>query len=409
MGTALLMLKASGPLERFETGFAEHIALFGYGRSHARTLKLLFRELDRWLAVSKLQAENLRVSDVDRFLADRVLAGQKVSITKRAMKPLLGYLRDIGITLHEKPDHGTPGNLVQIIDRFRRYLTEERGVTSAVANQYVSQVRPFMEAYGSVSRHSAENFKGLGEADVIAFVAANCPGMGGGRASLFVTALRSLLTFLHLTGHIDRSMAASVPSVPGRRLTGVPKGVEPNVLEQLLASCDRNTRIGSRCFAVLTMLSRLGLRAGEVANLQLDDINWRSGVIVIVRAKGNRTEALPLPADVGEALADYISRWRPANAVGRTAFVRVQAPHGTLTRGAVTQIVAHAAERCGFESFYAHRLRHTAATRMLRNGASLSEVGQVLRHRQMITTTIYAKADRKALRSIARAWPEDLA
>ena len=266
-----------------------------------------------------------------------------------------------------------------------------------------------MEAYVSVSRDSAENFKGLGEADVIAFVAANCPGMGGGRASLFVTALRSLLTFLHLTGHIDRSMAASVPSVPGRRLTGVPKGVEPNVLEQLLASCDRNTRIGSRCFAVLTMLSRLGLRAGEVANLQLDDINWRSGVIVIVRAKGNRTEALPLPADVGEALADYISRWRPANAVGRTAFVRVQAPHGTLTRGAVTQIVAHAAERCGFESFYAHRLRHTAATRMLRNGASLSEVGQVLRHRQMITTTIYAKADRKALRSIARAWPEDLA
>ena len=323
------------------------------------------------------------------------------------MKPLLGYLRDIGITLHEKPDHGTPGNLVQIIDRFRRYLTEERGVTSAVANQYVSQVRPFMEAYVSVSRDSAENFKGLGEADVIAFVAANCPEMGGGRASLFVTALRSLLTFLHLTGHIDRSMAASVPSVPGRRLTGVPKGVEPNVLEQLLASCDRNTRIGSRCFAVLTMLSRLGLRAGEVANLQLDDINWRSGVIVIVRAKGNRTEALPLPADVGEALADYISRWRPANAVGRTAFVRVQAPHGALTRGAVTQIVAHAAERCGFESFYAHRLRHTAATRMLRNGASLSEVGQVLRHRQMITTTIYAKADRKALRSIARAWPED--
>ena len=130
------------------------------------------------------------------------------------MKPLLGYLRDIGITLHEKPDHGTPGNLVQIIDRFRRYLTEERGVTSAVANQYVSQVRPFMEAYGSVSRDSAENFKGLGEADVIAFVGANCPGMGGGRASLFVTALRSLLRFLHLTGHIDRSMAASVLRSP---------------------------------------------------------------------------------------------------------------------------------------------------------------------------------------------------
>jgi site-specific recombinase XerD len=185
--------------------------------------------------------------------------------------------------------------------------------------------------------------------------------------------------------------------------------VDPSVLEQLFASCDLNTRSGSRTFAVLTVLVRLGLRAGELANLKLDDINWRSSELRIVRSKSNRTESLPLPADVGAALADYLELWRPVTAVGRTVFVRILAPHGALTSGGITQIVAEAAKRCGLKPIYAHRLRHTAATQMLRNGASLPEVGQVLRHRQMLTTAIYAKVDREALRSIARAWPGDVA
>nr|QCL09625.1 phage integrase family protein [Rhizobium rhizogenes] len=407
MDNTLLTPKVSGPLEQFETDFIERITSSGYSRSQIRTLKRLFSEFDRWLAVSDLQAGDLHVADVDHFLADRVTAGQKVSISKRAMEPLLDYLCSHGITFHEHYQLSS-GSLAQILDGFQRYLTEERGVTGPVARQYRSQICSFIETHVSASKNGTGSLKGLAESDVIAFVVAKCPRMTRAGAALFVTALRSLLRFLHLAGYIDRPMTSSVPSVPGRRLTGLPKRIEPDVLEQLLTSCDRSTRIGSRCFAVLTMLSRLGLRAGEVANLRLDDINWRSGEIVIARAKGNRTEALPLPADVGEALADYITLWRPSNAVGRTAFVRVQAPHGALTRGAVTQMVAHAAERCGLGRIHAHRLRHTAATNMLRNGASLTEVGQVLRHRQMLTTTIYAKADREALRSIARIWPGDI-
>ncbi len=180
-------------------------------------------------------------------------------------------------------------------------------------------------------------------------------------------------------------------------------------MQRLLASCDTGTRSGCRDFAVLTMLVRLGLRAGEVAKLQLEHIDWRSGEIVIAHSKGNRTERLPLPGDVGEAIAAYLHHGRPASTQGRTVFARITAPHHALTTGAVTQIVRHAGERCGFERIHAHRLGHTAATLMLRGGASLPEIGQLLRHCNAITTSIYAKVDRDALRSIARPWPGDVA
>jgi integrase/recombinase XerD len=224
-----------------------------------------------------------------------------------------------------------------------------------------------------------------------------------------VTALRSLLGFLHVDGNIERSLAASVPSVAGRRLAGLPKGLDhPDQVRRLLASCDSGTGNGCRDFAVLTVLVRLGLRAGEVAKLVLDDIDWRAGEIV-VRGKANCTERLPLPTDVGGAVAAYLHRGRPASAHGRTVFVRIKAPLRPLSAGGVTQVVAAAARRAGLGQIHAHRLRHTAATQMLRAGASLPEIGQLLRHRRALTTAIYAKVNRDALRTIARPWPGDVA
>lgn len=173
-------------------------------------------------------------------------------------------------------------------------------------------------------------------------------------------------------------------------------------MRKLLSSCDRRKGSGRRDSAILTMLVRLGLRAGEVAQLGLDDIDWRAATLVI-RGKGNRADTLPLPADVGEAVAGYLRRGRSSTAEGRTVFVRVRAPHHQLTTGGVTQVVAAAARRAGLGQI--HRLRHTAATQMLRAGATLREVGQVLRHRRALTTAIYAKVERDALRTIARAWP----
>jgi integrase/recombinase XerD len=247
---------------------------------------------------------------------------------------------------------------------------------------------------------------GITAADVTGFVLSSCPGRAVGSAKLIVCALRSLLRWLHLTGQMPTSLASAVPPVAGWRLSGMPKGLEAGELRGLLASCDRRTRTGRRDYAVMLLLSRLGLRAGEVAGLGLDDIDWRRGELTI-RGKGNRAERLPLPADVGAAIAAYLRRGRPATADGRNVFVRVHAPHRALTTGGVTMIVFDTAQRAGLGKLHAHRLRHTAATAMLHAGSPLPEVGQVLRHRSMLTTAIYAKVDRNALAVLARPWPAE--
>jgi integrase len=241
-------------------------------------------------------------------------------------------------------------------------------------------------------------------ADVTGFVLATCPGRAVGSAKLIVCAVRSLLRWLHMSGVVATPLAAAVPSVAGWRLSSLPRALEPGQLRSLLAACDRRTPAGRRDYAILLLLSRLGLRAGEVARLGLDDIDWRRGEFAI-SGKGNRAERLPLPADVGAAIAAYLRRGRPGTAEGRSVFVRVHAPHRGLTTGGVTMVVFDAAQRAGLPKMHAHRLRHTAATAMLRAGSPLSEVGQVLRHRSALSTAIYAKVDRDALAVLARPWP----
>ena len=193
-----------------------------------------------------------------------------------------------------------------------------------------------------------------------------------------------------------------------RRLASLPRGLDRSDVDALLTSCNRNTITGCRDFAILTMLARLGLRVGEVARLDLDDIDWRSGD-VIIRGKGSRIERLPLPHDVGDAVAAYLVEARPKTMEDRAIFVRVPAPHRRMTYTGVTLRVAAAARRAGLGRMHGHRLRHTAATEILRAGGSLREVGQLLRHRDLKTTAVYAKVDRNTLRSLTRPWPGDLA
>jgi site-specific recombinase XerD len=218
-----------------------------------------------------------------------------------------------------------------------------------------------------------------------------------------VTALRSLLRYLHVAGVTPVGLATAVPTLARWKLAGLPKALPADQVAALLASCDPKTEVGQRDTAILTMLSRLGLRIGEVAGLRLEDIDWRNGELAVT-GKGQRTERLPLPADVGQAIVSYLTGWRPKTGA-RQVFLCAYAPHGAMSRNAVTNVVARAARRAGLGVMHAHRLRHSAATAMLTAGASLAEIGQVLRHRHALTTTIYAKVDVGSLREVARRWP----
>jgi integrase/recombinase XerD len=395
-------VRVSGPLEVFASGFAAELVRLGYRRVPIVFQLQLAAHASRWLQREGLGAGDLTSEVVERFLAERRAAGYTNYVTARAMAPLLGYLRGLGVAPAASP--AMPVGAVDVVlAGYREYLAVERGLTADTIEGYVLAVRPFLD--GRVRDGGEVDLVGLTAADVVAFVVARCPAQSRGAAKMTVTGLRSLLWFLHLRGLVSGPLADSVPSTASWRLSGLPRALEPEQLEALLDSCDRGSSTGRRDYAVLVMLARLGLRAGEVAALRLEEVDWRAGVLVI-SGKGRRSERLPLPADVGEAIVAYLQDGRPATALDRSLFVRVRAPHHGLTKGGVTQIVVAAAGRAGLGQIHAHRLRHTAATGMLRAGASLEEIGQVLRHRQALTTAIYAKVDRDALRQIARPWPE---
>jgi integrase/recombinase XerD len=393
-------VEAPGPLGPFVAGFAAEFSPQGYKPQPVGKQIGLVAALSSWLAAEDVAVSGLSSDVAEQFCAARRAAGHTNRATLRSLDPVLGYLRALGVApAASSPDPAGP--VEELLARFRRYLEHERGLVTAAASGYIDKVRPFVARFDGPD--GLELWR-VDVAEVRGFVVEVCPRLGRRAAQLTVVALRALLRFLHLEGVLERSLAGAVPSVAGWRLSGLPKRLEPGQVEALLASCDRSTVIGLRDLAILTVLARLGLRAGEVANLSLEDIDWRAGEL-IVRGKGARSERLPLPHDVGVAIVGYLRDGRPATAQDRAVFVRVRAPHHGLSSGGVTFVVKAAAQRAGLGLVHAHRLRHTAASEMLRCGATLSEVGQVLRHRHASTTAIYAKVDREALRQIARPWP----
>ncbi|MBA3807731.1 MAG: tyrosine-type recombinase/integrase [Solirubrobacterales bacterium] len=392
-------VRVSGPLESYASGFVVELASEGYRPLPAAYQLRLMAHLSRWLAGEGLEPADLSAAAVGEFLAARRAAGYRTLCSPRALEPSLEYLRGMGVVPAE-PAVVACTAVDVLLERYRCYLLSERGLAAVTVRGYADMVRPFLAGRAAAGGLDLEQLR---PGDVTAFVLAECPGRASGSAKLLVTALRSFLGFLHVAGVLEESLTVAVPSVAGWRLAGLPRGLERGEARRLLAGCDRRTTVGRRDFAILSLLARLGLRRGEVARLELGDVDWRAGELVI-RGKGNRQERLPLPVDVGEAVVGYLRRGRPSSAQGRCVFVRVKAPHRALTPGGVTQVVVSAARRAGLGEVTAHRLRHTAATEMLRAGATLPEIGQVLRHRSLLTTAIYAKVDREALRSLARPW-----
>ena len=289
----------------------------------------------------------------------------------------------------------------QLLARYASYLAAERGLAQTTVALNVRLVRPFL-LQREHERDGRLDLDQLTAAEVRAFVVAQSRQRPVKR---IVSALRSLLGFLHVDGAIGAPLAGAVPSPAGWTLTGLPKALDARQIAAMLASCDLRTATGRRDRAILLLLARLGLRAGEVAALGLGDIDWRRGEITVCGKRGRR-DRLPLPADVGEAIVAYLHAGRPKDALDRAVFIRAQAPRRALTYPGITEIVAMSARRAGIPGrVHAHRLRHSAATAMLRAGGSLTEIGQTLRHVRPATTAIYAKVDVEALRPLGRPWP----
>jgi integrase/recombinase XerD len=402
----LSRVRVTGPLAPLAEGFGQELAQQGYSPHTARGHLQLMGHLSRWLADAGLEGSRLTPARVHAYVGERRAAGYRGFCTVRAVAPLLGYLRREGVAPPSAVEQGAGEGARQgLLSRYARHLRVERGLAEVTIQRRVFLARRILSAWEGAGR---VDLGGLTAGEVSEFVLGSCRDARGAVSSV-VTAVRSLLRFLHLAGVIDQPLAMVVPSMASWKLTGLPKALPVEQVTALLASCDRSSVVGRRDLAIVTVLARLGLRAGEVAALQLGDIDWRLGEIT-VWGKGNRSDRLPLPADVGEVLVGYLTAGHPGTAAaGGSVFVRVRAPHGSLTRGAVTQIVARAAQRAGLEPIYAHRLRHTAATGMLRAGGSLVEIGQVLRHHRASTTAIYAKVDTQTLRTVARRWPGTLA
>ena len=390
-------VRFTGPLEPYAAGFGAELTRLGYTPLSAVQQLRLAARLSRHLAAAGLPA--LTEDAASEFLAARRAAGRAEYVHMQALGPLLGYLRGIGAA--PPPSAGGPaGPAGELLAAWERYLAGERGLAAGTRANYVRLAGPFLD--GCLAGGTAPG--DLSAADVTAFMVSTARGRTPDVTRHAATSLRSLLRFLHVRGLISGPLADAVPTVSRRGRTGTRTAAGPQAVAAMLAGCDRSNPAGLRDYAIIVLLARLGLRAGEVAGLRLDDLDWHAG-LVTVQGKGSSADRMPLPPDAGAAIAGYLRSGRPRDALDRHVFTRLAAPRRGLTAGALKYIVKTAAARAGAGPVSPHQLRHTAATAVLAAGAPLDEVRQVLRHRREATTAIYATVGTEALRPLARQWP----
>jgi integrase/recombinase XerD len=385
-----------GSLAPWASGMAERLEALGYTPRMVERHLQLAGGLSRFLQQRGLAVGDLSPEVIEEFVGAVRAKNRSWRPTSKSLSWLVDYFRHIGVARAPGVPRARSGQRV-LIERYRDYLTVERGLEPVTVTNYVRVVRRFLAAHAS---HALDE---LSAADISRFMTSQCRQVSTREAERLATGLRSFLGFALVEGLISLPLAAAVPSVARWSGAGLPRGLTSRQVAALLASCDRRRALGRRDYAILLLLVRLGLRAAEVSALRLDDIDWRAGEIV-VRGKGRTEERLPLPADVGTAIAAYLRRGRPRRPE-REVFLRACAPLRGLTPDGVGEVVRAASEHAGLGSFGSHRLRHTAGTQMLQAGASLPEVAQVLRHRTVATTAIYAKVDHRALRGLVMPWP----
>ena len=382
--------------------FAAELRELGYAPSTVREYLRLLGDLARWFRRQDLAVAHLQEPLANQFLEARRRQGRLRSGDASTIRHFLEHLRHRGaIPAPEPATDESP--LATLRRQFAHHLEHERGLAAVTVVGYWPFIRRFVvECFGDGPIAVQE----LAPDDIARFLLRQARSGSPKVARLRATALRCFFRFLFQHGQTQSDLARAIPTVPEWRLAEVPKYLRPEEVERVIRTCRRDTAVARRDHAIILLLARLGLRASEVIALELDDVDWRAGVLM-VRGKGRSHDCLPLPADVGQALAHYLRHHRPS-CTARRLFIRARAPHRGLAHpSSLSTIVARALKRAGLQPAFtgAHVLRHSLATGMLRSGASLDEIGEVLRHRAAHTTVIYAKVDIQGLRSLALPWP----
>ena len=392
-------IRVDGPLGPFRDGVQEALRASGYSKERAEQIVRLMAHLSRWLEERGLGGDDLNAGTIEEFFA-AFRARHSWCRSTRSLAPVLAHLGAVGVAPVADVAQPPLGAEAVLVDDFRRYLSDQRGLSATTVETYARYAVDCIRCWWPHGQIAPAE---LGAGDVVAVVRSAMERRPAPSLRCMVTALRSLLRFFHATGMTSRSLVEAVPAIAAWPRTALPSTITPDAATRLVASCDTSTTIGRRDAAILSLLVRLGLRAGEVARLSLDDIDWRAGEVRIA-GKGGRVDRLPLPADVGEAISEYLVGGR-SDPGCRALFLKVVAPFGPISSSVVGAVVHFACDRSGVPRFGPHRLRHMAATETLRAGAPLSEVAQLLRHAAVTTSAIYAIPDPASVVALAKPWP----
>jgi len=390
-----------GPQGALLEGFAEELCQTGYEKVAAQQRIRGAEHLLRWA-----EREGIPISDVTESLLERFHQhlewcrcpgfGPIRLGSFKGGRLFVDYLRSTGsLTASVEPNQDPP-----LLVAFRQWMSQQRGTCDGTLYHYGLSIRALLRRLGEDPRRfDAQSLR--------QFVLETSQQSGWARTKTYTTALRMFLRFLIAEGKCDASLEAAIPVLAHWRLSSLPRYLLPEDVERVIASCDLGTPLGRRDRAMLLLLARMGLRAGDIVTLRLDDIDWKEAAVRVC-GKGRLETRLPLTQEVGDAVVGYLNAGRPCTDTD-ALFLRACAPFRALTSSSVSAMVAQAMRRAGVtcpSRGAAHVLRHSVASGMLRHGASLQEIAVVLRHRSVETTEIYAKVDVNALQRIAQAWPE---
>ncbi len=391
-------VRPSGPLAEWVHPFREELIRQGFTARTAQDNAYVLAHLSRWLQQEGLDPAGFGVEGITAFARVRADSGYRRWRSVASLRLMLTFLRERGLLPVAQPLRQGPVDVV--LQRYRLWLRRERRLSETTIDLRLVWARKFLQAQVVDGDLGPDR---LGPEAVTTFVLEMAGQYSTGSMKHATSGLRSLLRFLFAAGDVNRDLSSVVPSVAGWRLAGLPVGADDDAVTALLTCCDRSTAVGLRDLAVLLLMARLGLRAVEVARLRLEDVDWRGGQLV-VRGKGGRIDRMPLPDDVGAALADYLRHGRRRSRF-REIFLRTIGPDAPMARQSIVTLPRRVSQRAGVPVIGAHQLRHRAACRVLAEGGSLVEVAELLRHNALATTAIYAKVDLAALGAVVRPWP----